>query len=380
MKILRIVPMFRRNREVEAYIPHLIGFTEKEEIELLYRVDRAIPRKMWAFVENSIPAEYQGVLVNQMSVRERYKDLREAHKDLIGYNFKVVMGVKELLEQCNAVAIDTQYSQFTQIMALLGVYCDDRVRTVALSVNSLKEFDEWRNQGFDFFIGDFYTKTVISDNRPAEKINPVKANQIALLAEIGTWKDNDPNQDLHKLASIIERDVALTLSILKLSNAAAFGGRGQINNVHDAIVRVGTGNLKRWAMTYLTSTVTDEKTPEIARVALLRGKFMENLAGQIGLEKWKAFFTGLASVAGVMLGISQEQALQEMNAPPEIAGFLQHADQMGAVYGVVEGYLNGNMDLLEKNLARITLGDNIYLSYLNAEMWVVDLLRQMEIK
>lgn len=378
MKILRIVPMFRRNREVEAYIPHLIGFSEAEEIELMHRIDRTIPRKMWAFVENSIPADYTGVLVRQDSSRERFHALREARRDIIGYNFKVEVGVKELLEQCGAVAIDCQYEQFHQIKALLGIYCGDRIRTAVLSVNSLEQFDELRAEGFHYFIGDFYTKAVISDTHLAERLNPIKANQLALLGEISTWSDADNNQDLHKMAAIIERDVALTLNILKLSNSAAFGGRTRVSNVSDAVVRVGTANLKRWAVTYLTSAATDEKTPEIARVALLRAKFMENIAGQLAREKWMAFFTGLASVTGVMLGVSQEQALNELNAPEPVREALQYRGGIGALYGIVEAYLNGNMDQLKLYLTGSNLDDTLYIAYINAETWVNDLLRQMD--
>lgn len=378
MKILKIVPMFRRNKEVEAYIPHLTGFTADEELEILRRVERAIPRKMWAFVENSIPGDYQGVLVAQQSPKERYRILREARKDVIGYNLRVLMGVKEILEQCGAVAVDTRYDQFTQIMALMSVYSSDSTKSVALSVNTIEEFNKWLGEGFDYFIGDFYTKAVISDTRLISHINPIKINQVALLAEVSSWQDGDADQDLRRMASIIERDVALTLNIIKLSNSSAFGGTRQINDVHGAIVRVGTQNLKHWAISYLATAVTDQKTPEIARVALLRGKFMENLAGHDKKSKWMAFFTGLCSVAGIMLGVSQEQALDEMHAPLEVREALEYQGQMGNLYGIAESYMNGDSQQLLNYLVGTNMADTLYISYLNAEMWVADLLGQME--
>ena len=378
VKILRIVPMFRRDREVEAYIPQMIGFNQNDELELLRRISRTVPDKKWAFVQNSIPEEYAGVLITQYSGKDRIRAVRESNKDVIGYNLKVELGVKELFEVCHAVAVDTQYEQFTQIMALLGVYCDERTKTIALSVNSLEQFDHWRNLGFDYFIGDFYTKTVISDGVAVEKLNPVKANQIALLSEIATWNDDDKNQDLHRMSAIIERDVALTMHILKVANSAAYGGRKKISQIHDAIVRVGTAYIKRWATSYLSTAVTDEKTPEISRVALLRSKFMENICAQLGLDKWMGFFTGLASVAGVMLGMSQEDALTEMHAPEQVRRYLCGEEGIGRAFGVVESYINGNQEKLEKLLEGTELAEKLYLSYMNAETWVTDILRQME--
>lgn len=380
MKILRIVPMFRRDREVEAYIPQLSGFTENEELELLERVGSVIPKKMWAFTENSAPDEYTGVLVKQDGSKERLRVLREARKTIIGYNLKLELGVKELLETCGAVAVDRLYGQYHQLDALLRVYSTKEIRRIVLSVNSLDEFDAMWAEGFDYFIGDFYTKTILSGSVPVGKLNPVKANQMALLAEVGTWKDDDTNQDLRKMAGIIERDVALTLNILKLCNSAAFGGHTQIGNVYDAIVRVGISNLKRWAISHLASAVTDRKTPEIARVALLRAKFMENLAGQMSRGKWLAFFAGLASVTGVMLGITQEAALDELNAPEQVRDALRYKGEIGALYGITEAYINGNTDQLNLYLSGSDLDDTLYIAYLDAELWVNDLLTHIESK
>jgi EAL and modified HD-GYP domain-containing signal transduction protein len=368
--------MFRRDREVEAYIPQLSGFTEEEELELLNRVGGAIPKKMWVFAEHAAPDEYTGVLVRQDGDKERLRALREAGKEIIGYNLKVELGVKELLECCDAVAVDRLYGHFHQLDALLRVYSAKNIRRIALSVNSLDEFTALWAEGFDYFIGDFYTKTVLAESAQKEKLNPVKANQVALLAEVSTWTDDDTDQDLHKMAHIIERDVALTLSILKLSNSAAFGGHKQIRNVYDAIVRVGTANLKRWAISHLTSAVTDEKTPEIARVALLRAKFMENL--MTVREKWLAFYAGLASVTGVMLGLPQEDALNELNAPQQVRDALQYKGEIGTLYGVAEAYINGDTDRLNLHLAGTNLADKLYKAYLDAELWVNDLLAQLE--
>jgi EAL and modified HD-GYP domain-containing signal transduction protein len=375
LKILRIVPLFRRDRGVEAYIPHLIGFTAEEELELLRKVDRAIPKKMWAFAEQSVPDGYTGVLVPQDGSKERIAALREAGLEIVGYNLKLEPGVRDLMESCAAVAVDRLYGQFNQFDALLRIYGSKNIKRIVLSVNTLADYDALWKEGFDYFIGDFYTKSVLGDGGIYEKLNPVKANQIALLAEVSTWHDDDTGQDLRKMAGIIERDVALTLSILKLSNSAAYGGRQQIGNVYDAIVRVGTANLKRWAISHLTGAVTDRETPEIARVALLRAKFMENLAKT---DKWLAFFAGLASATGVMLGLPREEALNELNAPQPVRDALQYNGTLGAVYGAAEAYINGEDERLLAHAAALDPAEPLYLAYLDAELWVTDLLSQLD--
>lgn len=51
---------------------------------------------------------------------------------------------------------------------------------------------------------------------------------------------NDENMDFNEIASTIEYDGAITSNILRTANSAAFGGRTQIEQVRDAVVRLGT--------------------------------------------------------------------------------------------------------------------------------------------
>lgn len=65
---------------------------------------------------------------------------------------------------------------------------------------------------------------------------PMTARRIA--ATIGKEDSN-----VREIADIVQYDAAITANVLRVANSAAFGGRYPIENVRDAVVRLGTANL-----------------------------------------------------------------------------------------------------------------------------------------
>lgn len=378
MRILRIVPMFTRHGTVDAYIPQLEGFSRMDELEALHRVSKAVPQKKWAFVQNCLPREYSGILVTNAGGMERAQEVREAGLSVIGYNLEALVGVKELLDQCNAVALDVHSPNRDQLQSLLSIYATPATSRIALCVNSLEDYRKYVSQGFDYFIGDFYTKVVIHGNRSGAQLGPIQANKLAVLSEVTRW-EQESRDNIAKIAQIIQRDVYLTLSLIKMANSAFFGTIRKIDDLKDAIIRIGMENLTKWSIAILSAAITEEKTPEIARVALVRARFMENLAAWFAKSRWLSFFTGLASVSGVMLGAPLETALKDMHAPPEVSDYIAFKGDIGRLFGIVTNYISGDIETLERFLDGDTaLAERLHVAYISAELWVADILKSMD--
>lgn len=379
MRILRIVPMFTRHGTVDAYIPQLEGFSRMDELEALHRVSKAVPQKKWAFVQNCLPREYSGILVTNAGGMERAQEVREAGLSVIGYNLDAVVGVKELLDQCNAVALDVHSKNRDQLLSLLNIYATPATSRIALCVNSLEDYRTYVSQGFDYFIGDFYTKAVIHVSRSSgSQLGPIQANKLAVLSEVTRW-EQESRDNIGKIAQIIQRDVYLTLSLIKMANSAFFGTIRKIDDLKDAIIRIGMENLTKWSIAILSAAITEEKTPEIARVALVRARFMENIAAWFAKSRWLSFFTGLASVSGVMLGAPLESALRDMHAPPEVVDYINFKGDIGRLFGIVTNYISGDIDALERFLdGDNALADRLHVAYISAELWVADILKSID--
>ena len=378
MRILRIVPMFTKTGAVDAYIPQLEGFSRMDELEALHRISKAVPHKKWAFVQNCLPREYSGILVTNEGGVERANEVREAGLSVIGYNLEPHMGVKELIDKCNAVAMDIHNPQRDQLVSLLNIYTNASTNRIALCVNSIDDYRTYVHQGFDYFIGDFYTKAVITSNRPNGQLGPIQANKLAVLSEVTKW-EQESRDNVAKIAQIIQRDVFLTLSLIKMANSAFFGTIRKIDELKDAIIRIGMDNLTKWSIAILSTAITEERTPEIARVALVRARFMENLAAWFAKSRWLSFFTGLASVSGVMLGMPLDGALKEMQAPPEVSDYIHFQGDIGRLYGIVTNYISGDLSAMDRFLDGDTaLADRLHVAYISAELWVADILKSID--
>ena len=378
MRILRIVPMFTKHGTVDAYIPQLEGFSRMDELEALHRISKAVPQKKWAFVENCLPREYSGILVTSDSGMDRAREIRESGLSVIGYDLEPRVGVKELLDQCNAVAMNIHSPYRDQMTSLLNIYTTPATSRIALCVNSLEDYRSCVGNGFDYFIGDFYTKSVIAGSRTSSQLGPIQANKLAVLSEVTKW-EQESRDNVAKIAQIIQRDVFLTLSLIKMANSAFFGTIRKIDELKDAIIRIGMDNLTKWSIAILSTAITEEKTPEIARVAMVRARFMENLAAWFAKSRWLSLFTGLASVSGVMLGLPLENALRDMQAPPEVSEYLAFKGDIGRLYGIVTNYISGDLSAMEKFLdGDKALAERLHVAYISAELWVADILKSID--
>ena len=374
MKIVRLVPVFNRKKKVEVFVPQFSGFSEKEEIRILEQLSPLVANKRWAFCEHAIPEDYLGILVNQNSGEERFVKVRESGHDVIGYEFEIKVGLQSMLDWCYAIAIDMNYENSDQLLRLAELYSGKHIRKIALCVCSEPEFEKCMRQGFEFMIGDFYTKTVITDTGDS-KLHPVKANKLAILSEVMSWDDEFAGQNTQKVLDIIQRDMFITLALIKLSNSAMFGGKNGITSLKDAVIRIGYKNLKVWIMSLLPGSLADEETPEITKAALLRAKFMENLAEALNLNSLAAFYTGMLSLSGVMLGVPAEAAIRELGAPDEILDYLKYQGEIGQLYGLVESYISGENERFNMYSRALNVQSEIFHHYINAELWVYEIVR-----
>ena len=377
MKIVRLVPVFNKLKQVEVFVPQFSGFTEEEEVVILEKLSPMLPIKRWAFCENAIPEGYTAVMVTQQSGEDRFAKVRRSGYDVIGYGFEIKVGLQALLDWCYAIALDMNYPEADNLLRLAELYSGKHIRKIALCVCSGEEFNYCLKRGYEYMIGDFYTKIVITDQADA-KLHPVKANKLAILSEVSSWDENFAQSNTEKVLEIIQRDMFMALALIKLSNSAMLGGKSEITNLRDAIVRIGYKNLKSWLLALLPGAIADEKTPEITKVALLRAKFMENLAIKLHLNASMAFYTGMLSVSGVKLGISSEAAIREIGAPKEVVEYLNYQGTIGQLFGLAETYISGEIDRFDLYAKLLKLDNEIYEEYVDAELWVHEILKAME--
>ncbi|MDR2529989.1 MAG: HDOD domain-containing protein [Oscillospiraceae bacterium] len=204
-----------------------------------------------------------------------------------------------------------------------------KIKFVINNVPTMDAFTALNTLHGALFSGEFYSEPVASSSAP---ISPLKMNALQLLGQI-----NREDFDLIEVADIIERDMALSISLLRFINSAGgYRGKSKVESIRQAVAIMGQLEVKRWSMVAITAQLGEDRPGEITRLSLLRGKFAENLADafELGMFRPSLFISGLLSLLDVILQRPMEEAIREIAVDQRIYNAL--VNHRGDIYEVME--------------------------------------------
>jgi putative nucleotidyltransferase with HDIG domain len=89
--------------------------------------------------------------------------------------------------------------------------------------------------------------------KPVEVLTTIKEQILTEITGIPTFPENiitlmnmctNPDADIYKMANIIKKDMSITSDVIKLSNSAGFISTKRINDIKEALIKIGLNNLK----------------------------------------------------------------------------------------------------------------------------------------
>ena len=175
--------------------------------------------------------------------------------------------------------------------------------------------------------GDFYSQPI---TKGIGDISPLKINALELLKKI-----NEEGFELIDAASTIERDPALSISLLRFLNAMNPDRSKTIDSIRRAVAILGQKEVKRWATIAISIGIGEDRPSEITKLSLIRAKFAENLAPafSLAMKSGSLFITGLFSLLDVILQRPMSEAIKEVASDAEIKEAL--VDNKGKLYDVL---------------------------------------------
>ena len=172
---------------------------------------------------------------------------------------------------------------------------------IAEKVETREEFDFLRDHCYHFFQGYFFCRPILLE---ARDIPTAQHNQLRLLQAV-----SDSTLDLKQLDEIIRPDVSLCYRLLRYLNSAAFG-LYPIRSVMHALILLGEREIRKWIALVTAAMLGQNKVPELARLAIVRGKFCESYAPPEKADQY--FLTGLFSLLEPMLERPMSQLVAEL--------------------------------------------------------------------
>ncbi|MHA4866632.1 EAL and HDOD domain-containing protein [Duganella sp. PWIR1] len=308
---------------------------------------------------------------------------RIAELKQVGFKFALddVIGQSEDVQKftplCDVIKVDIKDMQPGTLPALSRVLKNPKQKLLAEKVETVEEFQQCMDLGFEYFQGYYFARPVILSGK---KISPSQMSVLNLL----TLLDRDASNT--EIEHSVKHDALITLNLLRLVNTPAVGARQRINSVGHALMVLGRRQLRRWLqiLLYVKNGGTQEFTSPLLQLATTRGKTLElmvehrkpgqRVSADIG------FTVGVMSLMDTLFSIHMRDVLESVNVLDEVRGALLHrSGDYGSMLSLIEHIEKGRDGrVLAQMLHQLELKPSqLYAIQLAAIEWVTDYTRSI---
>jgi len=211
------------------------------------------------------------------------------------------------------IKIDWQDTTIDTIKAVKIAIIDfPHIKLLAEKVETYQEYNQALDLGFELFQGFFFAKPEMV------KTKNLSPSQMAM-AEL-LYETSKKDLDLASITSVFERDVTLSYKLLRYANSAIFKRSNEISTIKQALVTLGSGELKRFLGLMFASNVNPDKPSELINAAMARAKFCELMASDVKppIDNSIAFLTGLLSLIDAIVDEDLASILSKLPLAQEI--------------------------------------------------------------
>lgn len=249
-------------------------------------------------------------------------------------DFVLTEATRPLLEVASIIKVDMLLPFDEEAVAL---YRAMGLQLLAEKVEDMETFERLRAMGFTLFQGWFYARAETQNAFSSERSNN-HAALIRLLVEL--QKRDAKFRDIER---IIAQDAQLTFLLLRYANSALFHYNGKIQTLFQALQVLGLKLAGSLALTMLLANHGPACKLLLSR-ALTRAGMCERLARMRAEGADSAFFVGILSMMGELLGKSLSQLLEELALSQEIMDALSSREGgLGALLNDIEAFESASM-------------------------------------
>lgn len=246
-----------------------------------------------------------------------------------------------------------------------------KITVLAEKVEDQNAFDFAREMGCSLFQGYFFAKPTIVAGK---HLPPGSVAAIALLRELRL-----PELNLRAIENSIREDVGLTYALLKYINSALFSWRMRVETINRALCLLSERDVRRWIALITLNRLGAGKPRALIERALLRGRFCELLAAELGFPNTEAaFLVGVVSLMDAIVNRPLAEIVGELGLCDELRSVLLRDERcsslLGHVMSVVERYEQMSWDDQGQLTDRIGISlEKVGRLYFDAIAWTDEL-------
>lgn len=292
------------------------------------------------------------------------RNLKELGYTLVLDDFVYDTKYEPLIEIADIIKVDFINNSVQERRNIVKRLKKNKIKFLAEKVETLEEFHQAVEMGYDYFQGYFFSKPVIFSG---QDMPAYKAAYFQLIKEIG---QQEP--DFNKIEDIIRKDVSLAYKLLKYINSPVYGFKTKISSIKHALVLLGVTEVKKWITILALREISSDKPDEIMRSCIVRARVGELLSSKLGLEYLKSdfFLTGLFSMIDALTNKPLDKVLSDLPLPLDVKDAIlgkkgKHRDVLDITLSYEHGDWAGFRDLAMKMNLDVMFIPEIFVEALN---------------
>jgi c-di-GMP phosphodiesterase len=185
---------------------------------------------------------------------------------------------------------------------------------IADGIHTHEAYCKARSLGIKYFQGYYFCNPELI---PSGKIPAHHAHQFRILHEL--FKDP---LELKTLCPLVMSDPSVVYRLLRFVNSPLCAVREQVTSVEGAIMMLGDKVFRRIATLAIQCGLSQDETPELLNMALLRARFCADAAALCRLDPDEQYLVGMLSLLPPMLRVPMDTILPALPLRPEICAAL----------------------------------------------------------
>lgn len=298
------------------------------------------------------------------AVLGKCRQLKELGYSIALDNIRYSMDVNEFYDLADYVLIDSLLPSLNNLIINARLR-NRRQKIVLTGIPNQEAFEKLSRIPYTLFGGHFYSEPI---TKGSKLISALKVNALQLLKVV-----SEDDFDLYEASDVIQRDVAISISLLRFINSPAVGLTRTIDSIKAAVAILGQRETKKWVIVTISSKLADDKPTEITKLSLVRAKFAENLATafNLGVLAPSLFMMGLFSLLDVILDKPMSEAITEISVNGRIrSALVDHEGELYDVLRLIYDYEHADWEAVSTTMIRKGIEvEQINKAFLDALVW-----------
>ena len=291
-------------------------------------------------IDTLVPPD--GVVLELLESVEIDREVIDVCRDLHARGYRLALDdfvagsdAEALLPHVAFVKVDVLNTRPDMVDALSARLSRAGVRMVAEKVETREVFERTRAAGYTLFQGYYFCRPVIQSGAA------LPSQQLAYLRLLAAM--SKPDLTTAEVERLVKQDVSLSMRVLRSINSAAYPIRTEVRSLGQALLLLGIEPIRKWTTVWCLAGLTAGATPELATLALLRGRACELLGEYLPIaDSSELFLVGLFSLLDVMLSRTMTDAVEGLPlSAGTIAALQGHPNTLRSVLEAVIAYERG---------------------------------------